>query len=217
MITLPDIPLKLYPHNEHRSSTFATFLPLETEGYFSFDNNGEATTTNDDGDNTDKSKLLWAGTKSHNDDVVSVVAELTGLEDDVRTVLVRVWDENIEQDPIQVTLPKSTTTSPTEKEKSGSDSATTTTSISEGGVDPSLKDVIFHYYRGSMCGKCYGKVQELHEYLNAAIVGFLSPFFLLGLIFIFIAMGVFLCCDLTRRNNRVQLPLNDDEEKRIEA
>lgn len=191
LITLPDLPLKLHPHTEHRSSTFATFLPHEADGYYSLED-----------DHTQKDKhnsgeLLWAGTKKYDDEVVSVMLEVTGLEDGARSMDVRVWNNHEEQEPLLVTLPGK----PVKKRPDVADAA--------------LKDVLYHYYRGSMCGKCYGKLQEVHEYLSAAIVGFLSPFVLLGVVFIVIAVVVFLCCDLTRRSGRVQLPM--DDEKSIEA
>lgn len=192
LITLPDLPLKLRPHAEHRSSTFATFLPHEAEGYYSLDGD-EAQTDR----KHNSRELLWAGTKKHDDEVVSVVVEVTGLEDGGRSMVVIVWNDHEEQERLLVSLPaKSVQKRP-------------------DVADAALKDVLFHYYRGSMCGKCYGKIQEIHEYLSAAIVGFLSPFVLLGLVFIVIAVGVFLCCDLTRRSGRVQLPV--DDEKSIEA
>ncbi|KAA8914934.1 hypothetical protein TRICI_002802 [Trichomonascus ciferrii] len=192
LITLPDLPLKLRPHTEHRSSTFATFLPHEADGYYSLDDEAHKEEHRHRG-----GELLWAGTKRYEDEVVSVVLEVTGHEDGARSMVVRVWNNHEEQEPLVVSLPGR----PVKKRPEVADAA--------------LKDVLFHYYRGSMCGKCYGKIQEIHEYLSAAIVGFLSPFVLLGVVFIVIAVAVFLCCDLTRRSGRVQLPI--DDEKAIEA
>jgi hypothetical protein len=191
LITLPDLPLKLRPHAEHRSSTFATFLPHEADGYYALD----AHTGQDE--QPRHGELLWAGTKKHDEETVSVVLEVTALEDGARSTVVRVWNDHEEQEPLLASLPAR----PVKKRPDVADSA--------------LRDVLFHYYRGSMCGKCYGRIQEIHEYLSAAIVGFLSPFVLLGAVLIAITVGVFLCCDLTQRPGRVQLPM--DDEKSIEA
>jgi hypothetical protein len=194
LTTSPGIPVKLYPQKQSKMSTFATFIPEASDGYFS-----HLVNSNDDDDEQHKEPLLWAGAE---DEVsADIILEVETEQNGYLHVKVRAWWNGVDElEPVTTTL------YPNKHSRSKSIDDTNT----------SIKDVIMHYYRNNRCGSCYGQLEEMYEYGRTAVVGYLSPFALLGIFFLVIVIGVFALSDLIsaiHKRRHIQLANGSSNEK----
>jgi len=211
LTTLPGLPLKVYPTRQMKMSTFAAFIPESSEGYF-----GASTKdNNDDDDEQRKESALWRGTQ----DTISgsAVLLIESLADGNRLVRIQTTVNAVDDlEEVRLILPPSTeqmneisaesrmkhnfiisrllplliTSSAAAAAASSSSSHSAPSGVEN---DDQIRAVLFHLYRGDSCDleKCYTRFTELVEYVHTAVIGFLSPFVLLGISFVIIAVGVF--------------------------
>jgi hypothetical protein len=209
--TVRGLPLKLHPVHIGRLSTFATFLPSDTTGYFVEDEReldgdeelGQETElegrrlssaekdthrhsnshTHSDGHSDSdvnayefdghNNPLLWAGAEDEVDGgAVLLVESKEGLQGISITVQAWFGPDYQMMDEVKLFIP--------DQDYYGM--------ADESGVDESLREVFLQYYRGR---DHYTKLNEMTEYLKAALVSFVSPFVVLGAVFSGIAFCVF--------------------------
>jgi hypothetical protein len=171
LVTLPGLPLKLYPSWRNKMSTFAAFVENDSS----------------------QSPHHIKPPSEFQDIAGSAVLIIEVLGDSSRLVTVKSWI-NLEQlESVKLVLPPSDfhchyDYSGIKKPINANKEIVRHASHVAGPVDASVKEALFHYYRGS---GTYDRLQEMKEYLQTAVVGFLSPFVLLGILFVGIAIGVF--------------------------
>lgn len=193
--TIPGITLKLHPVNKRKMSTFATFLPDEGSGYFT--NNDRNMLKVFDGE---RDLLLWEGAEDQVDG--NVVLLIDSLPDGAKKVRVHAWFE-----PARELLEEAVLYIPY------GDGNVVDMPVNTHGChksvpkesDQSLRQVGLHYYRGTIT---YTKLNEISEFIRAALVGFLSPFVLLGIVFA--AIAVCLCLWLNYSFARDERIIEDD-------
>ncbi|CAN6617936.1 hypothetical protein TRVA0_007S01046 [Trichomonascus vanleenenianus] len=181
--TVPGLPLKLYPVTRGKLSTYATFMPTKDEGHYRH----SAVDGPRDDDVEQRREPLWGADDGA---VVDVVLEVENAGE--RYVTIKTFVDGQLRGLDSVVLPP-----PHHHHPHGKDRLTKQT----------VKDVIMHYYGK----KGYSKVQEVYEFLHAAVVGFFTPIVLFGVLSTAMFMLVFIVC--TWRQRPISLPLDDEKSR----